>query len=328
MIIEKPQSFILDESEDVLFFDIFFKNNIIYLILPIYLKPYDDKNIKITYNDNILNINEKIIKFEYEPISIYKYDIITENNNIEITIEFNGLKKKFNLTSVDEKKKCLTLSTLFLNDYKLINIFYDYYIAQGVEHFYLYYNGKLNENIIKEFDKDNITLIEWPFKYWIYKNKSFIKYQNHTHHAQMGSLNHALYKYGKDFSEYMIFNDFDEYFYIPNITLYKSLKNNDYDIMQFCNRWSKTLDSKIPEKFPIKFETSAKLDYTNRSKNIYRCNLVEKIGIHFCKYFNKDNLKIKRNLDMFHFYNWTRPDRKEETNQIIDISEIESGSKE
>ena len=65
MIIEKPKSFNLDK-DFFLFFDIFFKNNMIYLILPIYNEPYNDKNIKITFDDNILSINEKLIKYEYD----------------------------------------------------------------------------------------------------------------------------------------------------------------------------------------------------------------------------------------------------------------------
>jgi hypothetical protein len=42
-------------------------------------------------------------------------------------------------------------TTLFKDDFKLIHVFYNYYLKQGIEHFYLYYNGKLTDLIIKEF---------------------------------------------------------------------------------------------------------------------------------------------------------------------------------
>ena len=294
-----PNSFYLSENNyKVLFFDIFIKNDFIYLISPIYNIPYSETDINIIYQNKKLIFFEKHIKNTYEPISIYKYKIKTNEKTINITVKYLDLIKHFTLVVNPNNKKFLTLNTLFKTDYKLINLFYDYYKKQGVEHFYLYYNGKLNDEISSLFKKPDITLIEWNYRYM-----SDAKYK---HHAQLGSLNHCLYKYGKESSEYMIFNDFDEYLRInPNITIFDFLKNNDYDILQFNNIWADTLDGILPNKFPDKFRASKKKsNYKNRSKNIYKCESVEKIGIHFCDYFNKKNINISKNLDMFHFYNW------------------------
>ena len=46
----------------------------------------------------------------------------------------------------------IALTTLFKDDYELFPFFYEYYKNQGVEHFYMYYNGILND-ILQENSK-------------------------------------------------------------------------------------------------------------------------------------------------------------------------------
>ena len=82
------------------------------------------------------------------------------------------------------------------------------------------YNGLLNDKIKEIFNYDDVTLIEWDFRYWNDKEKH--KYKRH---AQAEQIHHALYKYGKDNYKYMIFNDLDEYFFIPNIKLIDYIKS-------------------------------------------------------------------------------------------------------
>ena len=308
-----PKSFFLSKNDyKVLFFDIFFKNKFIYLISPIYTEPYCEKNIVITFNNENLIFSDKIIRNDGEPISIYKYNIITDETKINIQVKYVDLTMGYYLEKIEEPKKYLTLNTLFKDDFKLINIFYDYYIKQGVEHFYLYYNGELNEKFNEKlkgdlngdlnifFNNNNITLVEWNFKYFNNPNCKYI------HHAQLGSLNHCFYKYGKDYSKYMIFNDLDEYLHIKNETILNTLKKNDYDWIQFNNIWSSTLDNMVPNKFPAKFKIdNVKHPYPIRAKNIYKCECVELVNIHTCLNFNKINLKILEDLDMYHFYNWS-----------------------
>lgn len=311
-----PNSFFISKKKSwqVLFFDIFFKNNYICFISPIYKDPFSENDIMISYKDVNLKFLNKVIKEEYEPTSIYKYRINTNKKKIKIRVKYLNSTKEFILEKKEETKNFLTLSTLFKDDYRLINIFYDYYKQQGVEHFYLYYNGKLNKEIIQLFNKIDITLIQWDFRYWITRGSGERrKIWKYRHHAQLGSLNHALYKYGKENSDYMIFNDLDEYFYIPDKTIFELLKKHNYDNLQFCNIWSTTLDLKTPDKFPLKFKRSNnKYKYKYRSKNIYKCESVKNIGIHECRYYERSDIEILSDLDMFHFFNWTVPGRKVE----------------
>ena len=134
-------------------------------------------------------------------------------------------------------------------------MWYDYYINQGVEHFYMYYNGELNDDIKNILNKPNVTLHEWNYSYWS-------RFKGRLHFAQMGQIQHALYKYGKDSSEYMIFCDLDEFLYLKeNITLIDKLKSEKPDQIAFHNCWAKLMEDHIPDKFPDRF-------YINKTKRL------------------------------------------------------------
>lgn len=288
-----------------LFFDIFYKDNKIYLILPIYDNHIDNQSINITINENKLEITKKIEKNKYEPTLIYIYDYISDADNIIVNVEYNNIIKTYNLTNnLIITKYDLSLTTLFKDDYKLFPIFYEYYKNQGVDHFFMYYNGKLTKEISDIFNFNDVTLIEWDYQYW---NDSKYKY---SHHAQLGQMHHAIYRYGKNISDYMIFCDLDEYLYINDTINIKNyiLNNSDIDKFGFCNKWSNTIDNIYPKTFPHSFLTSDSMNYGNRSKNIYKINSIDTIGIHNSSSYNI-NPKQETNFILFHFYNWTNNDR-------------------
>ena len=198
------------------------------------------------------------------------------------------------------------------NDYRNFKPFYIYYKEQGVSHFFIYYNGIITKEIIEYFDYHDVTLIEWNFEYW---NKHFKHGSSHV--AQMGQMHHALYKYGKDLSEYMIFCDLDEYLYIPNYTLNDYIKiHPNCDVFGFCNRWSDISDNKIPDFLPSVINTAYKLKYKDRSKNIYKTSYVNLLNIHFPFKCNKDPVYIT-DLDMFHFFKWSGKKRSYLTNYVF-----------
>nr|QBK89086.1 MAG: glycosyltransferase family 92 [Mimivirus LCMiAC02] len=302
-------------KDKFLFFDIFYKNNEVILICPVYNRsfPYLNK-IQIKHDNNILKIKKKIVRIGPGPIVILVFDIVsndlqsskkfstesTKKNQIfEFEVICKNITKKYTLYHASPSKtKMLTLTTLFKYDYKLINIFYDYYKKQGVEYFYLYYNGKLTDDIINLYNKPDIKLIEWDFKYW--SNCRF----PYNHHAQMGQLHHAMYKYGKNEAEYMIFNDLDEYMYIPNKRLIELVSDKKYDTYGFCNYWSNTLDNKTPSEFPNKFKIGNKIKFGNRSKCIHKLDTIDSVGIHIGRDYSISNPKKDCNYMLFHFCKW------------------------
>jgi hypothetical protein len=211
----------------------------------------------------------------------------------------------------------LTITTLFKNDYNLFPLFYEYYKKQGVEHFYMYYNGVITSEIKELFNKSDVTLIEWNFKYFLTGCK-------YLHCAQLGQMHDALYKYGKFNSKYMIFCDLDEYLNVNNNTLKTFIfQNPQIKTFGFCNLWSKTLDNKIPHTFPNEIIIGDKFAYGIRSKNIYKTDDFTTIGIHSARCICENDLtpgdKSITNLNMFHFYNWSQKDRNEHTHKLYNI---------
>jgi hypothetical protein len=313
---------------NLLFFDIFYKNNKVYLIMPIYIEPYTINNFLLILNKKNLIPSEKYIKDSYEPISVFVYDIDeteqTEQHIDSITIDIlcNNVKKSYHLNHIsttDKPKHFLTLTTLFKHDASLFPFFYNYYTKQGVSHFYIYHNGIITPEIYKLFNRPqykNVTLVEWNFHYW---NPREFKY---FHHAQMGQIHHALYRYGKDVSEYMIFCDFDEYLHIPQPQpqpqpqplLHQYIKDNpSIDIFGFCNIWADTFHNVYPNSPVIPKQILAVAEhnsYTERSKNIYKVSSIKTTGIHqLCDDDYLSNLKSILDLKMYHFYKWSSKSR-------------------
>lgn len=294
------------EFNDFTLFDIFCKNNELILIMSINFNPINEQELIILSNNKILEFKEKYVKNCVQPILIFKYKYKNIDSNI-VKIKYKNIDREFKFDFIDSKRLgTLALTTLFKDDYSTFTIFYDYYSKQGVEHFYMYYNGKIKKKIKKIFDYPNVTLIEWNFRYWNKVDNISYKW---FHHAQIGQINHALYKFGKDNYDYMIFNDLDEYFNVKENKLINFVKNNNnISIFRFCNIWAKTKKSHELKRIPNKFmRMKDNLKYPKRSKNIYKTNDLKIIGIHEPYTFMNDNNKNNYidDLKMFHFYDWS-----------------------
>jgi hypothetical protein len=184
-------------------------------------------------------------------------------------------------------------------------MFCEYYLKQGIEHFYLYYNGTLGiENsitsaIIDICNKPYITLREWEFPYWLNPG---------THHAQIGQIHHALNYYN---ANYMLFCDLDEYIHVSGAGIIKDLIYqfgyfNSFDAFAFMNCWSKTEDSQVPMAFPTSFLINSQMNkYPIRSKCLYKVSSVDLIGIHYTP-----KIKVKQCGIICHFFEFSQPNRK------------------
>ena len=193
-------------------FDIFLKKGLVYLICPLYDDEIDTSDLTIRQGNHSLTLIENKI-FDKETFPSIQILIFQGNGDyMTIKVDYKTFSNSYSLKNVKNKKNNLSLTTLFVHaSYLFPMVFYDFYKKHGVEHFYLYYNGDIPDNLLKNpiFTGKDVTLIPWKYHYW---NNDRCKYK---HHAQIGQLHHALYKYGKTDSKYMIFNDFDEYFRSP-----------------------------------------------------------------------------------------------------------------
>jgi len=310
------------EFDDFTIFDIFIKKEFVYMIMSINTREINENEITMNINSETLNFNSKIVRnIHPEPIMIFKYDKPNSNlikNNIA-KIVYSNIEKTKEIENMENTEQyLLTLTTLFKDDYNLFPLFYEYYKNQGVEHFYMYYNGIASPEIKKIFDKEDVILIEWNFQYWIPECQG-------VPHAQLGQMHNAIYKYGKDNSKYMIFCDLDEYMYLENINLKQLILNNEHiNTFGFNTIWAKTIDDKIPSTFPDSIIVGTKYPYGERSKNIYKIDTIVTIGVHslrdtYSPYWNPGPNSIT-DLNMFHFYNWSQPNRRENVFQQYQIT--------
>jgi len=300
-------------------FDVFIRDNLLYIIMPLYKNYPCFRNIKVESNDKVLPLFKNYFNSKYEPfrILIYKIeDIINEyiiNEYINVKLSFDHLifTKKIKVDNSNTKYN-ITFSTLCKDDYRLSENFINYYKNLGVDCFIFYLNLPITkeiENYYLELQKKylniKINLFEWNFDYWYYDG------YKKMHHIQPACINHALYKFGKSQSHYMLFCDLDEYIYLNGLTLTEFLKKNNFlDTIGFKNIWSKTISTKPEKPLPNVFLTSQKVyDYGVRSKCIHKSESIETLNIHHGGLYNK-NPAVFNNFYMFHFFNWTQKERK------------------
>jgi hypothetical protein len=356
-----PKSLIYNNK--YLFFDIFIKNNELILIVPIYQDfILDEKKliIKSKTNNEPLILKESIKYIEYEGIIILKYKLLENElvSNHIINVKYDKINQDFNLdvifNNVNILNEDICISTLFKDDYYLLETWMNYYCEKNITDIYLYYNGKIDKiknklkitinKIINKYSNLNINIIEWDFPYW--NNTTKFK-----HHAQTGMLNHCLYFYAKN-HYYWLNIDLDEYInYIPNINM------DIYDFYLFNNRWAK-LENDENLNMCINFnETKFYLGdiqsliknntmnintmhiknkiYTliNRTKWIINTTKFNAVGIHLpklCSDNNYNNYNIYNdNLWFAHFSNWSKSSVRKQffkDNYILDYHLIYSSS--
>ena len=97
----KPQPFFLSNLI-LLFFDIFYKNNKIYLLMPIYNVPAPQKQITLIVNNKIMNLSESYVKDSNEPILVYVYEYITPPNTvIKLSVKLiNNMINSYNIQHI------------------------------------------------------------------------------------------------------------------------------------------------------------------------------------------------------------------------------------
>jgi len=320
---EDTNGFYLDNT-NVLFFDIFIKNNKLYLIRPLHINELKSENnvkslIKISYNSIDLICLDEIKEINDGPVIILIYDFNFNSEDFyEIKVIFD---KKIKLYKLKHKKtyksKKLALTTLFKTDYKLMNIFYDYYKRQGVEHFYMYYNEKITNEIKEYYNKEDITLIEWNY---IYENKGSVVPR---HYAQPGQMHDALYRFGKEEYEYMIFCDLDEYLYIKDKKLIDLLDDRSIDTYGFRNVWANSKNNKVPQEFPDEFYITERIPpkYGSRSKAIHKTDTTNNVSIHSGAKYNSADVNINTNNILFHFHSWGgRNCSRQGTEKLINLN--------
>jgi hypothetical protein len=321
--IYKPNS-LYNKNGTLFAFDAFIKQSFLYLIMPLYKNYPASHNIDVFVKYGKITLHSNIIKYKDEPVHIMIYKIHSNEPSNQCAIFYNRRKFIINeqwKTYEHLYKTCdLSLTTLCKNDFPLIQPFINYYIEQGVERFYIYYNGiitsEIQEKITQISEKytiplNKIVFIEWNFDYW---NKNSL---GTAHHAQLGQMHHAIYFFGKNYSKYMTFCDLDEYLYVKKGTMKTLIQENpNTDTFAFHNLWAhdkpeNTMNDVIEREFKKTFYCSNVIaKYGWRSKCIHKVSSIQTINIHHHKTYLKKRSILMKNQLMFHFYNWGQVKRK------------------
>uniref|UniRef100_A0A6C0DLZ5 Glycosyltransferase family 92 protein n=1 Tax=viral metagenome TaxID=1070528 RepID=A0A6C0DLZ5_9ZZZZ len=275
-------------------YDVFIKNNQIYLISTHI--NYGDLEVVITVNN--IQLNEFSNKDNNEPLR-YFYGPLPQSNVLTIKIN-NILYRKIKVEKIEqyttvEKKNRLAFATLFKDDYKFIEKMVNHYRKQGVDCFYLYYNGSILPNDL--FQGPDIIYKTWDIQPYFWKNTSF-EHNAQTSFLQMFQLKHF------DDNEYVILADLDEFIipYKNASTLLERIETLKKDVVKVRNHWAQ-MNGSI-----IKYN-SDNIGPEKRVKCIYKGSYTKPIYIHTPRDFNcyDDN-----DLRMLHVINFRHPERLSE----------------
>lgn len=303
MKIYNVHSCTIDEV-DLLYFDCFIKDDLLCFVKPLYHKPTPKlENWRIRVNGERVKFHTNKISLDWkkenhfgEPVWITKYRIENLSDIYHISIKVEEIDKSFPLVPYVEEKKLFSVASLFKYDIQQYERWYDYYKKQGADHFYVYYNGSLNDEQKDILDRDDVTVIDWDFRYVNHplgtKPAEGSKYK-YGHHAQPAQINHALQLFN---DHYMLFCDFDEMLEYPHGTLREMLlEHSDVDIFGFRNCWAKDGENENE----IYYDDP--LEYPIRAKNIYKTSSIKHaLKVHQVAQLPPYN--IKSDLNMYHFY--------------------------
>ena len=156
LTIYKP-NYIKKNKTNYYLFDVFIRDKLLYIIMPLYKNYHSFREIKVESNDKVLPLFKNYFDSKYEPfrILIYKIeDIINDgitnnnNNNINIKLSFDHLifTKKIRVDNSNTKYN-ITFSTLCKDDYRLSENFINYYKNLGVDCFIFYLNLPITKEI-------------------------------------------------------------------------------------------------------------------------------------------------------------------------------------
>lgn len=317
-----------DDKGESFIYDIFARNNEIVIVV----ENRNLNELKVYMSNTLLEKSNSINVRDTIILIFYKINV-NSTKKINVSIEYKNNTKEIILYHIflEEPIKYIASTTQFKFDAYLTPLYTKYYLEQGIDHIYLYYNGKLKEsNIDSEmFNNINITIFEWDYPYT----------KNGKQHSQLAEIHHAYFKYANIFYKYMLFNDLDEYIITEdNSRIIDYIKQNEkYDGIVFHNVWAETLNKQIPcvnnnecalPKQVYRDKNIMKYDYSNgqRTKCIYKSKRINgALDIHTTDTSsfinNTRNFLVNDNNIFYHFMNWS-PQLAFSTRQGVVLNDV------
>ncbi len=207
----RPTPFELDGHDDrFLFSDVFIADsdagrNLIFITTYYPDMEFDFGEVSVTLDRTRLSMFEDNGRDEHEPMRAIIFPIgrlpYQPSYNLEVQYRGQRVSARINNEPPPDERK-FALATLFKDDFEQVETCYRYYKQQGVEHFYLFFNGRLSRLSKPLFSAPDITYGEWNFRYWIDAGAK-------QHHAQSMFLTLMRYRFLPR-SSYLLLVDLDE----------------------------------------------------------------------------------------------------------------------
>jgi len=257
---------IYDDGGSVIIYDSFIRRNKLYFISTFLSSVLPNFRIKVEG----CKVTEVALN-EQEPVRYFVCDV-GEKRKFNIYINGNIFVLEPTVILPLTKRWRLAIATLFkFETVAMVERFLDYYRRQGVEMFYLYYNGpELPAGLVDDVD---VCFRLWDFPYW---NKPDFTYM---HCAQSIFLTTVRLRH-KDDCEWLALIDLDEFIYCDRVDKAGRLVDylescTSYDVVRVRNHWATCPDSGGPIKFAAESG-----DWLDRTKCIYRRSFNGQFAIH------------------------------------------------
>lgn len=193
----------------------------------------------------------------------------------------------------------LVVATMFseAEDAAALVAFHAYYSAQGVDQFFLWYNGPLSEVAAKLPALSNTQWGEWNFQYNQSAHPNFAKLGLHRHYAQPAFLTMFTKRF-LPHCGHAIMLDVDEYMLplTPRTTLRQYFANNTDPVVQVQSSWSTLVAPGI-------LRVNSNVIPRGREKCVYRGTYSGRMGIHGPKGWSpslRTDLMVAHVVDVIH----------------------------
>jgi hypothetical protein len=256
-----------DYIKEFIFNDVFVKDNFLTFITKRQIDGVNTEQIEdIDFHLIIDGLKEYIKKqslkiiitsTETERIIQYRIPFGIKPKTIKLVLNYKENVLSYDLTDKFHYFENLpagqvVVNTIFWNNWSWVKDWIEYNIELGVDHFFLYYTGVMdNEIIYKSLEKyihdKKVTLFEWNFPIG-HGHEPWNPYNAYAQHSQMA---HSLFLSKNKFEKYMCI-DPDEYLilagiYRNNLSLFLE-QNNGYDFLLLQGLWFEAINPPSPLK--------------------------------------------------------------------------------
>lgn len=247
-------------GERFLFFDAFIVEGSLVFVSTYYPDVvFDFNEVEVTLDGRTLTRFEEVGRNEHEPTRAVVYPVSAcapgSAHTLVVSYRTETLSRTITVDAPDTRRR-FSLATLFKDDWCNLEPFVRYYREQGVERFYLFYNGALPAVRSGLPAGPDLVYGEWNFPYWLdRKSRAFHTdlvdptAQKNFHHAQTAFLTLVRHRYLAG-SSFLGLVDLDEFLFVRGTTLREHLERTNPVSLTARSHWTEVrpLEGWVPNQ--------------------------------------------------------------------------------